>query len=179
MGGIRIFLRIIICCFGILSIIVIGFRSNNGICLIRCIICCAVLRSYCRICYCCISGFCWVLWWIGWNCCIWFRGISSLIINRNWNIWCRVWFWKNCVIFWWWDRLRILMRLINQQICKMKVINSKMPDSQSLRKVKHFRKSNKKKLVLSKIKVKHYLIEIRRYLLNLKIVWKQLQTILP
>ena len=99
MGGIRIFLRIIICCFGILSIIVIGFRSNNGICLIRCIICCAVLRSYCRICYCCISGFCWVLWWIGWNCCIWFRGISSLIINRNWNIWCRVWFWKNCVIF--------------------------------------------------------------------------------
>ena len=53
-------------------------------------------------------------------------------------------------------RFRILMRLINQQICKMKVINSKMPDSQSLRKVKHFRKSNKKKLVLSKIKVKHY-----------------------
>ena len=76
-------------------------------------------------------------------------------------------------------RFRILMRLINQQICKMKVINSKMPDSQSLRKVKHFRKSNKKKLVLSKIKVKHYLIEIRRYLLNLKIAWKRLQTILP
>ena len=30
-----------------------------------------------------------------------------------------------------------------------------------------------------KIKVKHYLIEIRRYLLNLKIAWKRLQTILP
>ena len=69
-------------------------------------------------------------------------------------------------------RFRILMRLINQQICKMKVINSKMPDSQSLKKVKHFRKSKKKKLVLSKIKVKHYLIEIRRYLLNLKIACK-------
>ena len=61
-------------------------------------------------------------------------------------------------------QVRLAEAVKNQQICKMKVINSKMPDSQSLRKVKHFRKSNKKKSVLSKIKVKHYLMLRRKQL---------------